>query len=410
MASWTDNYRPASFRGVAFEVLSDERPFGRRNIVHEYPLRDDADGEDLGRLVRKFTIEGAILPGADYMARRDAFIAAVEGQGSPGFLIHPYYGQKYVQPGKCSVTHHSAEGGWCRLRLEFTEVSQGITQPAQTLDTGYAALSAVDTLTSQAQFDLVAGMSVKNQPAFVTSAATDLIAKAQTAISGAAATLTGYGQPLDSFVSQALAIKGNLVGLAAAPTELAAQLSGLMQGLSQIAATPQALLGVLQPLMSFGADLLPVNASTTPRVQQAANQTAIVNFVQRTAAANAVAAMAATAFTSYNDAVTARDSLDDALDTLSIAAADAFDDDAFAAIEAVRQAMVADVTARGGSLQSLYSFTPAGTIPALLLAARLFSEIADLEDNWADLVTRNGIVHPGFVPGGQPLEVLTDGG
>jgi prophage DNA circulation protein len=409
MASWRDNYRPASYKGVPFEVLGDELPFGRRNVEHEYPLRDEADGEDLGKKNRRYSFEAVIKPGADFMARRDALIAVVEGDPTPGFLIHPYYGQKYVQPGPCTVTHHASEGGWCRLRLEFAEVAQGKTQPAQSIDTTFVALSAVDDLNSQAQTDLVAGLSIEGQPAFVATAATSLIGQAQAAISGAAATLTGFGQPLDSFVAQALAIKGNLLGLATAPLVLGAQLSTLLQGLSQIAATPQALLGVLQPLLSFGADLLPIDTSTAARTQQAANQHALVNFVQRSAAACAVQAVANTTFASYEEATTARDALDDTMDTLSIAAADAFEDDAFAVLEAARQAMIADVTARGGSLQHLYSFTPAGTVPALLLASRLFVDIANLEDNFADIVARNGIVNPGFVPGGRALEVLTDG-
>lgn len=409
MASWRDNLRPASFKGIPFEVLTDETPFGRRSVIHEFPYRDEAEAEDLGRKYRHLKVEAVIKPGADYMARRDALMKVIEQESTPGVLIHPYLGEHWVMPGDCSVTHSSSEGGWCHLSLEFIQVAKANKQPAQSTDTTYVALSSIDDLHAQAQTDLASGFTIASQPSFVTTAATDLIGQVQSTISDAAKTLTGYGAGLNSFVAQGLAIKRDALKLAETPVSLASQLSGLIQGLFSIAATPQALLGVLEPLMSFGGNLLAVGRTTPARMRQADNQDVIVQFIQRTAAAEAVKAVAATTFSSYEDAIAARIKLDDAMDTLAINAADLAQDDTYAALETARQAMIADVTARGGSLQHLYGFTPQASIPAVILAYRLFSDIDSLEDNFADLVERNGIIHPGFVPGGQTLEVLTDG-
>ena len=44
-------------------------------------------------------------------------------------------------------------------------------------------------------------------------------------------------------------------------------------------------------------------------------------------------------------------------------------------------------------------------IPALVLAHRLYDD-----PSWdADIVARNDVVHPGFVPGGVDLQVLSNG-
>ena len=49
MTKTWENLRPASFRGVAFEVESHSESGGRRVELHEYPLRDTPYAEDLGK-------------------------------------------------------------------------------------------------------------------------------------------------------------------------------------------------------------------------------------------------------------------------------------------------------------------------------------------------------------------------
>ena len=51
MAKTWENLRPASFRGVAFEVGSHSESGGRRVELHEYPLRDAPYAEDLGKKI-----------------------------------------------------------------------------------------------------------------------------------------------------------------------------------------------------------------------------------------------------------------------------------------------------------------------------------------------------------------------
>ncbi|WP_374707575.1 DNA circularization N-terminal domain-containing protein, partial [uncultured Deefgea sp.] len=38
--AWREQLQPASFRGVPFYVYTSSGEVGRRNVVHEYPLRD----------------------------------------------------------------------------------------------------------------------------------------------------------------------------------------------------------------------------------------------------------------------------------------------------------------------------------------------------------------------------------
>ncbi|WP_270796216.1 DNA circularization N-terminal domain-containing protein [Aeromonas sp. QDB11] len=83
--SRTDRLQPASFRGVAFKVDSDDLQVGRRTVLHEYPGRDTPSVEDLGRETREYAIS-AYLIGHDFIAERDRLIEALE-QAGPGDLV-----------------------------------------------------------------------------------------------------------------------------------------------------------------------------------------------------------------------------------------------------------------------------------------------------------------------------------
>jgi prophage DNA circulation protein len=47
------------------------------------------------------------------------------------------------------------------------------------------------------------------------------------------------------------------------------------------------------------------------------------------------------------------------------------------------------------------------TQPALVLAQRLYGDPASVEARAAEIVARNKVRHPGFVPGGVALQVLS---
>ncbi|MCU1787763.1 hypothetical protein CUU54_02680 [Pectobacterium polaris] len=98
---WEDHLHQASFRGVPFAVVAADGAFGRRQAVHEYPYRDTAWVEDIGRSTRKMTLKGFLIQDSakynapDVIKQRESLIAACEAFGS-GTLIHPTLGELTV--------------------------------------------------------------------------------------------------------------------------------------------------------------------------------------------------------------------------------------------------------------------------------------------------------------------------
>ncbi|HDY88325.1 MAG TPA: hypothetical protein ENH82_09475 [bacterium] len=122
--------KKASFRGATFFVRNSDRSVGRRNVVHQYPFRDDPYVEDLGQDTDDFTISGYVVQNIDndqdYINERDSLIDALRESGS-GTLIHPYYGELVVNlVGKARITESFLDGGIAHFSMPFVKASGSI--------------------------------------------------------------------------------------------------------------------------------------------------------------------------------------------------------------------------------------------------------------------------------------------
>jgi prophage DNA circulation protein len=144
--SWLDQLQPASWRGVPFNVLTDDNPTGRSNAVHKYPFRDLPWAEDMNRAERRYQISG-FLVGDDCYAQEDDLRAATETPG-PGELIHPVFGSKTVSLLDFSTGHNFARGRTVSVNFTFIEggspiyPSTAISTQDQTRSAASAAQSA----------------------------------------------------------------------------------------------------------------------------------------------------------------------------------------------------------------------------------------------------------------------------
>lgn len=117
--AWRDSLRPASFRGVSFGVTSAEDKKGRATQTHIFITREPYV-EDLGEAPRVITFQAFVL-GPDYMDKRDQLEKALDEPGS-GTLVHPWYGELTVTvSAPYSVTHTAEAGGMAVYTLTFTK-------------------------------------------------------------------------------------------------------------------------------------------------------------------------------------------------------------------------------------------------------------------------------------------------
>ncbi|WP_448660295.1 DNA circularization protein [Sphingomonas sp. CJ99] len=396
-------WQRGSFRGVPFFTEDHDEQGGRRGVLHEFPQAELPVWEDLGRAAGRFQINCHIV-GDRYPADADALRVALSAPG-PGTLIHPWYGSMQVAVENYSRRDSAIEGGQALFAISFLETGLPAV-PAPADDTSAQAAAAANDAAAVAEEQLDEDWSIEQVTDFVDKAARDLTDALALAAQARAAIAGGPGAILALVDANA-----DLLGLPDTLRDglkLGQSINRLVQTVATIAPSAERSLAAIEPLMAWGGDLDPVIGATPPREQERRNQAAIVQAVNLAAAAEAVRQIARIRFASYPDAVAVRDRVVERLDLLAVRQADRGDDAGSMAYDALRQAMVRDVTARGGSLARLKSITPGTTEPAIVIANRLYGA-AGVGDRADEIVTRNAVRHPNFVTGGAALEVLTSG-
>lgn len=391
MASWRDNLRPGSFRGVPFVTESHDHALGRRLTTHEYPQRDDPYTEDLGRKAREYTMELFVI-GEDYMAQRDRLREALEKGGS-GQLVHPYLGTHAVCVREGHLRETMREGRMARFSVTFVEAGLEIA-PDTKKDTAWGVGKSADA---------------------VTGAAKESFAE-KFRLSGPARLLNGAKAGLDKVLGGLKDTVGAPLGELKSSKDIMSSLWGTPSGLAGWLVDQLGILGSLTPVTSaslasgLAMQTLPTASATasptlsasqtTVQAQNQVNLTAVDNLVQQTAVAEAARASAQATYSSADEALAVRETLCEALEVVSGRASDPV----YVRLADLRAAVVLDLGTRAAQLPRMSSFHLPATMPALVVAHRVHGDAT----READIVARNRVRHPGAVPGGTTLEVLSD--
>jgi prophage DNA circulation protein len=380
--NWKDNLRDASFRGAEFKVDSRELSAGRKTAEHEFPGRNVNYIEDIGRATRQYSIEGYII-GTRYNEGRDALIAALETEG-PGTLVHPDLGYIIVQLiGVARIRETRQDGGMCAVTMLFSETEEPDV-PSIEIDTFTAVLDAVnDAIDAVTEF-FEAAFSVLN---LAQNFVSDISATINNAVVACETIKSGARKALD-FQQEITNLKNNTLALMRVPGDLAASFR-------EIFTADDSYNSVLENLKfeDFPEQDSEGETSVEP------NRAALLNLIQQVAILAAVKAMTGVIFTNKQQAQYIESLLSASLDNLM----NVVSDDLYDYIYTVRAAAVQDIRRRSINLPVILEYKLINTLPSLFVAYDLYEDISRA----SEIAETNEIVHPGFLPGGVELEVLS---
>lgn len=398
--SFYDNLRPASYRGATFKVQAADDGRGRATVIHEFPLRDQVYVEDLGLAQRTIEVTAFVI-GPGYEAEREALIKALEQKG-PGTLIHPWLGSYLVSLAEPARISHSADqAGLVMFQLKFVEdgvadapspgldfpgLSQAAAQAArllvgQSLDLGFqwekvtAEALGAGQLWAGGLFELLA--PVYPAAEFSPPTIDDSAAIFQRQINRAGS----FSQLVDGFWPEI----DFRYGSAAAKTAA--------WGLLGIAAETPAL-------------EIPRNYGSIRR-RTAANVKACLDYQREMCGLEGLRALAWLTPDNTDEARRLRETAMALCDGLLNLATS---DEVFQAIQRLHTTAQRALAESAGRAPRVAVSTEAEISPALTIAWRrvlVDSAGANPEEILANIVRRNNLRHPGFVPV-EPIEVLRD--
>lgn len=423
---WKKDLKTASFRGVSFHIESENASVGRRVQTHEYPNRDKPWSEDLGKIALRPNITAYVI-GDDCFAQRDRLMEALNTPG-PGTLIHPTWGEMRVcVTDQIKVSTASSEGRMVRFDLHFVEAGE-LAYPqadAATSNILVSSCSAVDeTLSQQFEHFSMAGM-----PDFLQSQVLENV-------NGMLDVITAAVTLGDMAIADAiLLLKGDISVLLPPPSSgkgFVERVQKLWRASNRLAGNRRELQSMIKTLSGIALDsgLAPrgiwkTDSSTTRATTQQSN---LVASVLRTTALN-TAVLAMTSLTapvpSWNEREAPQsgwptvshaalnnahgqnvaraewltwDALVDLRDTLNLAIdaeiKRATDDGLFLALRRLKSSLNTDISARLVQTEKTVVRTPAEVTPALVLAATWYDDAG----RETEIIQRNGVAHPGFIP------------
>lgn len=377
-----------SFRGAKFIAPASEATFGRRAEVHEYPLRDKPWVEDLGGKARRYEIEVFVDSRlGDHLAMRDALIAAIE-EGGPGTLVHPWHGTMTVSLTEpATVRESSREGGRTTFRLVFVEAGE-LLYPASGADTAVAVDGAADSAITASMDDFAQAYSVDGLPAW---------------------SLAAIEKDLYATLADVEALVGGVAGAIAAeirrPANMAAAIIGAVQRVASMVEEPFDAIALYSRLFAAGDDSSTVPATTVGK-RLAQNSAALHRLTRETAVVEAARSASLADFPTIEEALATAavllEALDSRMETFDPVSGAPVNDTVYQALAALRAAVAIDLRTRGARLPELSVYTPDATLPALVIAHRIHGDATRADE----ISGRNRISHPGFVAGGNVLEII----
>ena len=403
--------RQATYKGVPFGVTAAEKEAGRRTVVHEFPQRDDVYIEDLGKAPNRFTVNAFVL-GQDWQAKRDALERVLDEPG-PGTLVHPWYGELQVSQFAPYKTSHRAEDGLMAvISLSFCLAGQS-KSPSASVNTPMNAFSRGMQAGSAACAALDGVLQIAGQSGFVVeqtlATITTAITTVQEALEGDVTAVTSLigaatGVDLQNMVAAGQSIGHTLMdAIGQMGLEAARKTDGAAVHFENAPALPfpsgmQAAATLLAAPQTLPPVVTPENAGSM-RTTIARNQQAVTAFVQQVATVEAVKAIVASEPESRAQAAQIRAAFISTVD--AVLHDEAAPDAVYTTFTDMRAATLAALAEKARSAPQVVRVNETAVLSSLVVSYRKTADI-QLE---TDLVRRNHVIHPGFVPP-HDLEVL----
>lgn len=430
MSLYNFSYQKASFRGAEFAVFDAEVLFGRRNVLHEFPLRDVPYAEDLGKKAREYTINAFVI-GSNYRGARDALMAAIEKDDTPGTLVHPTLGSLLVIPKDCRVRFDNREGGIEYFTLTFVEAGNS-SVPSIGSNTSYLAnIAGLNGISSFTNFFSNA-FNVVGLPDFLhASALNKLVGGTFSNVGGGGTDFVStvknlfkagsFGSENQDFteLTNKLEIFSNKTSdniyqpetLASNISEIITQASNVyrnqgdsdtfVESVKPNDALMQAL-EAMKRLKNYGSSFTEPPLTTPERAQELENQIQLVNLVINIALAQMVIITSAIDFPSRQDALTVLNDVDSYLQDQIIYFADRGEDQPYTTLVDMRTTMIKDIQTRAATLKNKLYIPLYDSMPALAFAYDQFDDAS--KDS--EITNRNKVRNPNFIPALTQVEIL----
>lgn len=391
--SWLDNYRQASYKNIEFFVPDHSLSGGRRIKIQEY-YQQEHSTQSLGKKPKRFNVEGYIL-GDNYMTQRDLLIAEL-GKDEKGLLVHPYYGTLDVEVIDYELRETFREGRMVRFSLRCVE-AKDIVFPITKADPVTATEIVKKTAYQIIQETFIKAYKIANFPNNVVNSVLASIDKGLGLIEDAKSVVSAvsdFKNTIDNLRQPA-----QLIALAYDAQELVENITDLIQFGTNTTDDPPVSVdnsvenfNNMRAVFNYQPDTLFDSSPTSPEI-------VFRDMYQLSGTVSACSLLTVMEYDSYESLIDFRDIAINKLDTFLESTTD---EDLYLSLYDLRARILTELDKLALNLPRLTNIELPHFLPALVLSHNLYQTI----DNEDDIVKRNNLLNPAFVPAKVQLEVL----
>ena len=395
--SWRERLRPASFRGIRFYVESADLSAERRVQTHEFPYQDAPAHEDLGARPDEISLEAYVL-GDDYLDILDNLEAALRRVG-PGELVHPTSGSIRVVVKRFTLRHDTRDANLARIQIEAQKTRPTEIRERRTTSRGERQASM--QLASQ-EVEAIAAQEFEVRlqtggPEFTRTPVAATVGALGTELTQLG--LAGGASVTPTYLAEVQAMADGVLDSIENPTGLATEVQGLIE---RISGAYESRLAAFEAYGVLGTVKAPVvRGGSSQAAVGRENAQATETLIQSTALARQALELGDIPWLSREAALEARDRVILAIDRASLVASD----QVYLELRKLAATVTNAVPGPEGEIPSLEPVQLGESVPALVLSQRLYGTSAREQE----IVDRNSVRHPGFVPAGRVLEVVARG-
>ena len=379
----------ASFRGIKFAVRGLGGTEGRRTKVHEFPGREDATADDLGRSAPTYRYE-AVVTGEDWAERYQMLLLAYRMRG-PGELVTPE-GYRVNVVVSSDADYSISSVGEVLLNLSFTEVSD-TPAPTWEVDQYTAIQSANASLLEATKAAFVAAWRALGQRTQVIAAAVERVADSTARTAELIRTIGSPTSEIREVLTALQRLRGSSSALARAPEDLTDAWVAVFAPLVSIETTTALTASFAAAAAASAATCAAIAETGSPDEVAAAENARAYDLTLLVMAVSAhAAAVTEQTWEAYDDAKAAVAAVTNETTTAELLVP-IHDAPIVSGLADLRAALVSSVLVVAQQLPRLTTYTPVTTTSAAEIAQRLYQDGSRADE----IVRRNGIQHPGFV-------------
>jgi hypothetical protein len=326
----------------------------------------------------------------------------IEQTGIAGLLTLPTLAPVLVYPtDECQQVFNNKEGGRETFKLVFVEAGVNLfpsignnTQLQADLAYAGAAFSIFEDFKNR--------FNTGGFPSFVGGDAQSKAGDFVNLINLASQTGVVSQNDFSDFNAKVNAFSSSISTIITDPDAIGSGIKDLVEGLTNLYDNPNDAYNAQKQLTNYGANYIPIIPTTASLQQQLDNQNALVNIVKNSALVQMCASTINMTFDSRQDALATRDEISQLVKTQLFELGDQRNDAQFKALTDALVKMVSDIDTRSATLKNIQYVSITDSIPAIVFAYNNYGT-ADAE---ADVIARNNVQNPLFLPSGSTLEVL----